>query len=622
MKYYVLTAVLGFAIGFHQVAVAGMLSPENANNQGSAAVQAQIETDVVSQEHTDWENVVKETEKAEAEKATEKAAKEREDACKTAGDSSKPDGVRAAAQRKCNEVTVDTPAPQSSVATDYKAMGEAHANMMNNQLTKATENLGGFKTIDVKQGGIVDTSKLMSTESLLTKEAQLDNTTGAAGGIKTVKVATYDAADIRELQGKATVVIGGDGSLGFNPNANKYESMRGGSVIWDDSLLKTDVETARAVRFGQSELSPKGTNYNGFNQSVGIEPGMEKRLGGLTSNQLEMAAYIDARGRDLGASEAERMVAISTAMRESKFDSMVSANPNGQGPYKLYVDSSAYGLGQYINGTWVNQFDPKKMGDYVMNGGEVLNRNNTTNQIDVLYNNISQRYDSYNNSANAQSKYTFAEYDYIHHYAGSMSASQDRIQFAVDYTRKNRNINETVAKYAMFSDGSGNIVAGHQKNYPWAGPASSGNAYTGVAVGTASTGNNGLGTTIQNILGGGGGNVVSNAVNTLFGNSGVNTNGTLNIGNILGDGTSGATSGQGLASALIAKLFGGGSSGSSSSGGSSGSATASNGATTTTTTTTTTYSYDALKKLQSVCGGDLPASKDSVMLMIKTCQGA
>lgn len=638
MKYYVSALVFGLAAGLVQ-AVAAVEPDSEAQLEAMAAefrgevstadttgsTSDAAATDTANEEIT-GEEAEKAANKTEEEKADEaKQAEARKKACETAGDPKKPDGERAAAQRKCNEVAVSTPNPQSfAKGEQYKALGKAHASMLSGELTGTTskENLGNFKTVKIAaapDGAMkVATNKdLMRVDSILKSDTKLVSNIGDG---TTVKTLNFDAQNIRDSQGKATVVIGGDGSsYGFNPNANKYQSMRGGSVIWDDSLITTDVETARAVRFGETAMSPgaDGTNYNGFNKSIGIEPGMAKRLGNLSSNQLEMAAYINARGIDLGASEKERMVAIATAMRESRFDSMVNANPNGTGAYKLYVDSSAYGLGQYINGTWVNQFDAKKMGDYVMNGGDILNRNNTTNQIDVLYNNIGQRYDSYNNSTNMQNKYTFAEYDYIHHYAGGFKASQDRIQFAVDYTRKNRLLNDTVAKYVMDADGTGDIKAGYQKSYPWVDVTRSGDAYNGVATdvtgGTNSFLNNsGLGDTIKQVLSQTGGGSVDSIVRNIMSQTGLTGGSTSSqtaalLGLLNGQGTT-ADMKQVLTAMLVQQLSGG------SDGKSSDSKTTAKGK------KDSKNDSKALKKLRSLCGGDLPKSKDAVMLMIKTCK--
>ncbi|RYG58654.1 MAG: hypothetical protein EON60_12665 [Alphaproteobacteria bacterium] len=544
MKYYISALVLGLAIGLGQIAVAGVLDPENANNQDSKAVQDQIAKDNLNQDVLDQkakDDLAKDVADAEKdltaeEKEAKKKFREKAEACAAAEDDKKTAAEREAAKKKCNEIDVATPTPKSAMAgapipkSRDEALAEIEKAKVEAQKALNTENFGGA----LEDGTKIDAA----AETDLTKVAD------AAKGVGETDLSKTDE-DIPGPETPATeeTTATPEQIQEAQNTLSATQKLQNGE--WPDS--KAD-RVAMSVQY----LREKGYNEEVINQVV---QGINRENG--------------------------------------SWDPTVCTK----------LGSSACGLGQYVKGTWAQE------------GGTAANRFDAQAQLDIYANNVNERYQKYTaGTLNCGSGgISFAACDYVHHYAGSWDTKRpDRIQYALDYATK--------------------TYANSQNLYANAVAALDGKDVASVLGGMKTSIQNGLGS----VFGGGstggssgssGGNssVVSGMVNDLFGNSGLNNNGSVNVNNIIGSLT-GGTGGynQNIVTSLLTQLFsgfgGGSGSGSSGSGGSGSSSGSSGGSTGVTVDPVRTY--DAIKALQSTCGGELPTSKDAIMLMIKTCKGS
>ncbi|RYG59584.1 MAG: hypothetical protein EON60_09975 [Alphaproteobacteria bacterium] len=541
MKYYISALVLGLAIGLGQIAVAGVLDPENANNQDSKAVQDQIGKDNLNQDVLDQkakDNLAKDVADAEKdltaeEKEAKKKFREKAEACAAAEDDKKAAAEREAAKKKCNEIDVATPTPQSAMAgapipkTRDEALAEIEKAKVEAQQKLNTDNFGGA----LADGTKVDTAA----------ETDLTKVTDAAKAIGETDLNKTD----EDIPGPET------------PPTENTEA------------------TPEQIQEAQNTLSATQKLQNGE----------------WPDTKADRVAMTVQYLREKGYNENVINEVVQTVNRENgSWDPTVCTK----------LGSSACGLGQYVKGTWAQE------------GGTAANRFDAQAQLDILAGDIDGRYQKYASGKLdcGGTGVSFAACNYVHHYAGSWDTKRpDRINYALNYATK--------------------TYGSAQNLYAGAVAALEGKDVASVLGGMKTSIQNGLGS----VLGGGsvgstsGGNssVVSGMVNDLFGNSGFNSNGSVNVNNIIGSLT-GGTSGynQNIVTSLLTQLFSGfgGSSGNSSSGSSgSGSSSGSSGGSTG-VTVDPVRTYDAIKALQSTCGGELPASKDAIMLMIKTCKGS
>ena len=134
----------------------------------------------------------------------------------------------------------------------------------------------------------------------------------------------------------------------------------------------------------------------------------------------EIATMMYQRGKELGLPEEVIKTAIGTTSRESNFNPFIK-NPT----------SSAYGLGQYIKSTWNSQ---------CAKAGTSCNRNDVLAQMDTLYYDVNARYQKYIAFPSINSRYSFAQYDYVNHYVGSWTrksaVNAQRFDFAIGYANR------------------------------------------------------------------------------------------------------------------------------------------------------------------------------------------
>ena len=581
MKYYVSLLVLSLAIGVTPVALAGMLDDENANKSnvdttttgsiGGAATDAELD-DMAAEFRGEKTQAQKDQEaKAAEEKAAkEKEAKEQEEArkkaCETAGDSGKSDGERAAAEKKCNEVNVATANPQSFVkGAEFKALGDAHGSMLGGSLSGANPDNKAFTTLTAVTTD-VNNQKLVNNLSAGSAFDKANLTTNIGNFSEYTKVGLVDVDEkaINTRYDPAQVVIGGTGTGMVRCNGGSNCPGGKWGVDRNDGSFYTSMNTARTQTFANWDL--KQNQYDRFNSGYLVPDGMPN---GTTSSKLQVASMFQSMGESMGMDQEAINIAIGTVNRESSF-----RTDTGPGT------SSAWGYGQYVGDTW----------------GNTNNRNNSFNQGIRLLTDTDARYDKYMGSASLQNYFNgrggAGAYDYTIHYAGSMQASQERINYAINYYNRTKGVGQAFADYAAN------------------GVSADGRVISDGSSGSVFTNNGGLGNNLAQMFGGN--NAMNSIVQSILGQTGFGgANALMNL--LSGNGTT-ADVQQVMTAMLMQQLSSGGGDS-----GSKGKTTKVGGKTSKDSKSKTS---DSIKRLKDVCGGSLPKSKDALMLMIKSCQTA
>lgn len=241
----------------------------------------------------------------------------------------------------------------------------------------------------------------------------------------------------------ASVSIGGDGSGMIRCNGGGACPGGKWGVDTNDGSIRTSMNMGRAETFQSGNWFQNPTT--GMDQGY-LVPTDGSVPAGTKSFQIQTAEMINSIGQGKGMSPEAIRTAIGDVYRESKF-----RDNTGPGT------TSAYGYGQYVGDTWVGSARDAN--------GNVLNRNNGFNQMNVLLDDVNDRYNTYANSPSLQRRFgNFGTYDYVVHHDGNALASENH-SFAINYYRDTSGAGNTLADYVMNnSNQNGGVVVGTSPN--------------------------------------------------------------------------------------------------------------------------------------------------------------